>query len=164
LQLDRGFGIEREALEESYLSLAARYHPDRYASATEHERRLAMEHASLINAAYRTLRDPVTRAEYLVQLGGVDLDSSDPETGAPQPDQAFLIGMLDRREQLEETRGQGAAKLDALKGEVEDEADERLDAAVDALARADVKAAAFELMARRYLQRYADEIDAALAD
>ena len=53
------------------------------------------------------LRDGVRRAEYLVKLGGVDLDSSDPQSGAPHLTQAFLIEMIERRERLDEVRGAG---------------------------------------------------------
>lgn len=160
LGLEREYGISRDGLETAYLDLSRRFHPDRFASGETHVRRVAMEHASLINEAYRTLRDPIRRAEYLVRLAGVDLDSSDPSSGAPRPDQAFLLDMLERRERLDSLRANPDA-LDALRDEVEVEAEAALDRAITALETADVAAAAFALMSRRYLARYLDEVEAA---
>jgi molecular chaperone HscB len=161
LGLERSFGIGREAIESAYLDLSRRYHPDRFAAGTSGERRLAMEHSSLLNEAYRTLRGPVTRAEYLVRLGGIDLDSSDPQGGAPRPDQAFLMEMLERREELGEHLEQGGEPLESARESTEAELDELLDRAVEALVGGDIRAAAVELMKRRYIQRYLDEIEAA---
>jgi molecular chaperone HscB len=161
--LERGCRVSRDALETTYLELSRRFHPDRFAAADPRTRRMAMEHASLVNEGYRTLRDPVRRAEYLVRLGGIDLDSSDPETGAPRPDQSFLIEMLERREHLEDLRGNADA-LAELRDEVEAEAEAELDRAVSALDGSDVRGAAFALMSRRYLARFLDEIEAAEAD
>ncbi len=161
LGLESRFDVSRDALERAYLELSRRFHPDRFATAGSQTRRRAMEASSLLNEAYKTLRDPVSRAEYLVRLGGTDLDSTDPKRGAPAPEQAFLVEMLERRERLERVLGDGADALSALRDEVERELDECLDAAVRALSGGLTREAAFELMTRRYLQRYLDEIEAA---
>ncbi len=94
------------------------------------------------------------RAEYLVKLGGIDLDSSDPRTGAPRPTQEFLIEMIELRERLAE--GEAAA----VREEIEARAEQSLDAGIAALARGEVAVAARELVARRYFQRFLDEVDA----
>lgn len=161
LGLEPRFDVDRDAIETAYLELSRRFHPDRFAGGSSSDRRKAMEHASMINEAYQTLRAPVRRAEYLVRLGGIDLDSSDPETGAPKPSQEFLMEMLERREQLDEALAADRPDYEGLRDGVEDEIDERIDAAVEALEGGDVKRAAFELMTRRYLQRYLDEIEGA---
>src|SRR5690606_27651300 len=140
-----------------YLERSRRYHPDRHVGADSATRRASVEHSSALNQAYRTLRDPVERAEYLVKLGGTDLDSSDPKSGAPHPDQAFLIEMIERRERLEELDGAGEDALDSLRDEVEDELDKVFAGAVAALASADVRGAAAALVHRRYLRRFIDE-------
>lgn len=158
--LERGYAIDRDALEQRYLELARAVHPDRFVGAPSGERRLAMERSSALNEAYRALRDPVRRAEYLVKLGGVDLESSDPGTGAPKPDQAFLIEMIELREQLEEA-GDDEDAIDALRDAIETRADECLDEAVDALGRAEIAAAARALVVHRYLRRFLEEVDAA---
>ena len=164
LGLSRAWTIERDALEDRYLTESRRVHPDRHATADAGTRRRAMEHSSALNIAYQVLRDPVKRAEYLVKLGGVDLDSSDPQTGAPHPDQAFLIEMIERRERLAEVASAGADALEELRDEVDEEADEVFGRALAALAEQDISAAAAALVHRRYLQRFLDEIDAAADD
>lgn len=151
------FDLDREMLEGNYLERSRLVHPDRFASASPGEQRLAMERAAALNEAYRALRDPVRRAEYLVHLGGTDLDA---HGAAPEMEQAFLMEMIERRERLEAERGD----LDALESfldEVLDECDQVLDGAVAAIGSGNVKDAARRLVARRYLQRLADEIESA---
>ncbi|MCA9657445.1 MAG: Fe-S protein assembly co-chaperone HscB [Myxococcales bacterium] len=157
--VERAYAIERDALEERYLELSAAAHPDRFAGASAGERRRAVERASVINEAYRTLRDPVRRAEYLVKLGGIDLDRTDPERGAPDPGKAFLIEMIELREALEEAQGAGVAAVDGLREQIEARADEALDAGIDAITAGDVRGAARHLVVHRYLHRFLDEVD-----
>jgi molecular chaperone HscB len=160
LGLVRGFVIDREALEQAYLERAGQAHPDRVVGASSEVRRAAMEDSVAINAAYRVLRDPVARAEYLVALAGIDLDSNDRERGAPHPEQAFLIEMIERRDQLDSLEHAGAEPLASLREGVEAEIDECFDAALAALAADAIPQAALALVHRRYLQRFLDEIDA----
>lgn len=157
--LPRAWRIDRDALEAAYLSRAAAVHPDRFVGAPVAEQRAAMEESTALNEGYRVLRDPGRRAEYLCKLGGIDLDVTGGPGGAPHMDQVFLMDMIERREAVETARVAGAAKLDALRDEVEAEADDVLDAAVDALEADDVFDAAKKLVARRYLQRLLDEIE-----
>lgn len=160
LGLEPGWRVDRDALERSYLARAKQVHPDRHAGADTATRRRALEHSAAVNEAYRVLRDGVRRAEYLVRLGGVDLDSSDPQTGAPHPQQSFLIEMIERRERLAEVAAAGEDALAELRDEVEQELDAVFDGAVDALEGSDISRAAAALVHRRYLQRFLDEIDA----
>lgn len=157
LGLDRGFALDREALENAYLERASQAHPDRVVGASSDIRRAAMEDSAAINVAYRVLRDPVARAEYLIGLAGIDLDSSDREGGAPHPEQAFLIEMIERRDQLDHA---SADQLAALREGVEAELDAVFDTALAALDAGETSKAALALVHRRYLQRFLDEIDA----
>lgn len=154
--LDRRWRIDRDALEDRYLERSRLVHPDRHAGADSATRRAALEHSSALNEAYRVLRDPVLRAEYLVRLAGIDLDSSDRQGGAPHPSQDFLIEMIERRERL------GEADLDELRDEVESELEQVFARALAALDSGTVREAAAELVHRRYLQRFLDEVDAVL--
>lgn len=86
-----------------YRNLQLRFHPDRYASRSDQERRLALQMTAEINAAYRTLRDPVTRGHYLLELRGIDTDRH----GNTAVDPAFLAEQMELREELAEAR-QGA--------------------------------------------------------
>lgn len=151
------YAIDRDALESNYLERAAATHPDKFQGADASQQRRAMEVSAAINEAYRALRDPVKRAEYLVKLGGLDLDSSDPQTGAPQMPQAFLIDMIEQREKVAEARA--GDSLDGVRDDVEEKLDEALDQAISHLASGDTRPAAEQLVVRRYLQRLLDEID-----
>lgn len=158
LGLQARHDLRREDVEAAYLTQAQTWHPDRVGPDDVGAKRRAMEASATINAAYRTLRDPVSRLEYLVKLGGIDLNSSDPEHGAPSPDQAFLIDMIERREQL--SAASTAAAVSAFRAEVDDHEADALDAATAALAAGNVADAAQWLVQRRYWQRLLDEIDA----
>jgi molecular chaperone HscB len=153
------FGVDRDDVETRYLELASAVHPDRFVGADSSTRRQAMERATAVNEGYKVLRDPARRAEYLVKLAGVDLDSSDPQHGAPAMDQSFLIEMIERREHVADARAEGPAALDALREKVEDEMDALMDTVQEQLEASDTVAAARSLVVRRYLQRLIDEID-----
>ena len=66
------YSVDPAALERAYRDLQGRVHPDRFASASEAERRVAMQWATRANEAYRTLRNPIDRARYLLSLKGFD--------------------------------------------------------------------------------------------
>jgi molecular chaperone HscB len=157
LGLVRRFAIDRDALERAYLDQASRAHPDRVVGASTEIQRAAMEDSAAINAAYRVLRDPVARAEYLVALAGIDLDSNDRRHGAPHPSHDFLVEMIERRDRLEEADTEQVA---SMRESVEAELDEHFDAALAALEAGDAAQAALALVHRRYLQRFLDELDA----
>jgi molecular chaperone HscB len=158
-ELPRSWELDRADLERRYLELSRAVHPDRFIDATGADRRVAMERAAAVNEGYRTLRDPVRRAEYLCLLGGIDLDSSDPEHGAPKMDATFLGSMIENREELMDRRARGAAAVERMREDVEAGVAEELKRAVEHLRGGDVTAAARRLVARRYLQRLLDEID-----
>ena len=92
------FSIDRADLERAYLGLHAIIHPDRFASAGDAERRASMQWTTRVNEAYRTLRSPVQRARYLLELNGVDAAF---ETDTAMPTE-FLAQQLELREGLEQ--------------------------------------------------------------
>jgi molecular chaperone HscB len=70
----RKLNIDLVALEREFYKLSRRLHPDVYARATDQEQGWSIEQSSMLNDAYRTLRDPVERTEYLLGLEGVKLE------------------------------------------------------------------------------------------
>ena len=68
LGLPRRLQIELSDLERRYHELSRRFHPDFYQTASPRERLASLENSALLNKAYRALRDPLARAEYLVRL------------------------------------------------------------------------------------------------
>lgn len=99
-ELPAAYDVDSADLASRYRELQKRFHPDRFASATESERRLAMQMTSQINAAHQTLRDPVLRGRYLLGLQGV---MTDEETDT-RMDPAFLMEQMELREALDEAR------------------------------------------------------------
>src|SRR5678815_5907198 len=70
--LSERFRLDAAALDRAYQELQSEVHPDRYATAGETEQRLALQASARVNEAYRTLKDPVARAQYLLSLRGID--------------------------------------------------------------------------------------------
>jgi molecular chaperone HscB len=66
--------IDTAALEKSFYALSRRLHPDRFASKPPAEQAAALAESSRLNDAYRTLKDPIARTEYLLKLEGIELE------------------------------------------------------------------------------------------
>lgn len=66
--------IDLPALEKSFYALSRKLHPDRFASRPAAEQAAALTESSDLNDAYRTLKDPIARTEYLLKLEGIDLE------------------------------------------------------------------------------------------
>jgi molecular chaperone HscB len=72
--LPRGLALDTGALEQEFHRLSRRLHPDRFARATANEQQWSLANTALLNDAYRTLRDPILRTEYLLSLQGIQLE------------------------------------------------------------------------------------------
>ncbi|MGE5110759.1 MAG: Fe-S protein assembly co-chaperone HscB [Acidobacteriaceae bacterium] len=72
--LPRKLDIDTTALESDFHTLSRKLHPDRYSLATTNEKDWSLEKTSQLNDAYRTLRDPISRTEYLLKLEGVHFE------------------------------------------------------------------------------------------
>ena len=100
--LKPAFDIDRARLQSEQRRLQASYHPDRHVNASEGDRRLSVQVASWINQAYETLRDPVKRSRYLLEIAGADI----PDDSTTTSDGAFLMEQLEIREAVEACREQ----------------------------------------------------------
>src|SRR6267154_1196543 len=74
LGFPRKLNLDTAALENEFYALSRRLHPDMSAQADSQERAWSLEQSSLLNDAYRTLKDPIKRTEYLLRLEGVELE------------------------------------------------------------------------------------------
>ena len=70
----RKLNLDTALLEKEFYALSRRLHPDMSAQAESQERAWSLEQSSLLNDAYRTLKDPIKRTEYLLRLEGVELE------------------------------------------------------------------------------------------
>lgn len=153
--------IDSNELERRFRELSLKLHPDRLTQADPRERRLALEHTTTLNEAYRTLKDPYRRAFYLLRLRGVDLGREDSGAQKDLPAE-FLEEVLDLSEALENAEGRGdidAAR--ALADEVTQKRKLALEAGVRALQlETETREAANQLGRVRYFNRFLEQVDA----
>lgn len=113
-----GCEINAATLRDNFMQMQRQYHPDRYAAASDTERRRAVQIASFINGAHQTLQLPLKRAEYCLELAGLRIDS---ETDTKM-DPMFLMQQMELRESLEEidSAKEPYKALDTVRGEIND--------------------------------------------
>jgi molecular chaperone HscB len=150
LGLPRGFAIDAQELDRLYFARQRQLHPDRFVTRSARERAISQSQAVSLNDAYEALRTPLSRAEYLLRLGGAPVDR-DPTIRDPR----LLSEQLERREQLDDanTREQvaacvGAAAADAAAAEQD---------IARAFAAGDVDAAARATLRLRYLSKLVED-------
>jgi len=100
-ELPRAFRLNLSELDSRFRDVQAQVHPDRFAHATEAERRLSMQWATHANEAYQTLKKPLERAKYLLHLAGHDIQAEN-NTAMPAD---FLMEQMEWREAVMEARG-----------------------------------------------------------
>jgi molecular chaperone HscB len=98
--LPRKLWIEMNALEQKFLQLSWKLHPDNFVNATETERELSLKRSSELNDAYRTLRDPVARVEYLLGLENMRKEGEHKQQAPPE----LLEEVFELNESLDELR------------------------------------------------------------
>lgn len=94
--MPRTYAVDVAALRGQYRALQAQVHPDRYAHASDREKRLALQYATHVNDAFATLKDPVRRARYLLDLNG----TQSTDGNATIKDEEFLMDQMELRERL----------------------------------------------------------------
>jgi molecular chaperone HscB len=72
--LPRKLTLDVVALEKQFYAMSRKLHPDRFASKTVAEQEAGLAQSSLLNDAYRTLKEPILRTQYLLKLEGVELE------------------------------------------------------------------------------------------
>ena len=70
----RKLNLDAAALEKEFYALSRKLHPDLFGQADNDERSWSLEQSSMLNDAYRTLKDPIKRTEYLLRLEGIELE------------------------------------------------------------------------------------------
>jgi molecular chaperone HscB len=187
--LPRKLALDTSALEKAFYKLSRKLHPDVYAQASEQEQQWSLEQTSLLNDAYRALKNPITRTEYLLRLEGVEIDQDrSSENGAMKESRVppdLLEEVFELNMQLEEMRMNRKMGEDdpQLRGDLEKaktqfegqlaDSDAQLQAlwskwdkaqdAADEAAKADVKDKMVALLdRRRYVRNLVRDVNEAL--
>jgi molecular chaperone HscB len=102
LGLPRKLGIDAGDLEQRFRALSRKFHPDYFYNAAPAERRASLERSSYLNDAYRTLKQPIARIEYLLQVEG--LSPKNPHEASRQVPPELLEEVFALNEELDEIR------------------------------------------------------------
>jgi molecular chaperone HscB len=178
LGVPRKLALDADTLEKNFRTLSRLFHPDYFYNASSAERRASLERSSYLNDAYRTLKQPVSRMVYLLELEGFSGVSADRPSGAPGTRAAahvppsLLEEVFALNEELEEVRGLRAGgapeeqwrrrlerarqPIDAKRDEHERQLEElaaEWDALVDRQASAEEKRPVLETLRERMLER-----------
>jgi molecular chaperone HscB len=116
-EMPRKLWIEMSGLEQRFLQLSWKLHPDNFVNSSETERELSLKRSSELNDAYRTLRDPVGRVEYLLGIEGARKEGQHKQQAPPE----LLEEVFELNESLDELREarQSGGDLAALKSRLE---------------------------------------------
>lgn len=181
-EMPRKLWIEMSGLEQKFLQLSWKLHPDNFVNASERERELSLKRSSELNDAYRTLRDPIARVEYLLAIEGQRKEGEKKQQAPPE----LLEEVFELNESLDELReakasGEGLAELKTrletaeknFQGKLH-EVDEELQAAArewdealkgDAATRKKIMARLNELLNRRsYIRNLVTNVAKELAE
>lgn len=155
-----GFAVEGAQLDHAYREIQSQVHPDRFAHLPEAEQRLSMQWSTRVNEAYRTLKHPLSRAQYLLQLKGVDtLHDSNRAMST-----SFLMEQMEWREAAAEAKdAEDVDGLERLHHRLRNEADvlyAELERSIDR--EEDFTAAADIVRRLMFVLKFKDEIDESL--
>jgi molecular chaperone HscB len=119
LGLPRKLNLDMADFEQRYRALSRQFHPDYFYNAAPAERRASLEKSSYLNDAYRTLRHPISRVEYLLKLEG--LAPQGPEQASKQVPAGLLEEVFALNEELDDVREQrsSGAPADVWKARLE---------------------------------------------
>jgi len=166
--VERKFALDLADLEKRYKDMTKVLHPDRFARADERARRASLGRSIQLNEAWRTLKDPVRRAEYLLSLAGVTVGGEEGTSKKVDGQKvrlpvapALLMEVMELREGLAEARAAGDhAGVAKLAGMVRGRREAALRAVGSVFAQKapDLEAITHDLVAVRYYDRFLDEV------
>jgi molecular chaperone HscB len=161
------YKLDLTAAEGAFKQLSRQVHPDRFATADPRARRASLARTVQLNEAWRTLKDPLLRAEYMLRRAGVDVgdgkagDDDGDATVEVAPPPAFLMEILELHEELQGARRQkDDVKVAFMTGEMRDRLSACMAdvaAGIEAGTPAGLAEAGKALVALRYYRRFLDE-------
>lgn len=158
-ELPASFEVEQETLALRYRELQRAVHPDRFANASDQEKRLSVQQAAQINEAFQVLKSPLSRARYLLELNGLPLDDTN-----TRMDPGFLMEQMELREALGEVRGKDDpfTALNSVRDDIESRERELIQSLQQAFAdggREALEGAREMVRKMQFMQRLLSEVD-----
>ena len=145
------FSISLPALRKEFLQIQSLYHPDKHPNEPAHSKALAL--SALINNAYKTLADPLLRAQYLL-LQNYDINVMSEDNSTHASDSETLMEVMEAQERIEDAETQ--AQIDEIRVENAKRIEETVRALGEALEQGDAAAATRECVRLRYWRSLAD--------
>jgi len=154
------FAIDLGMLELTFRDLQKELHPDRHVRNSEMERRIALQLSTTVNDAYRTLRNPSSRAQCLIDMAVPPESGKSGATVSP----VFLMAQMEWREAIENAcAAQDVLELEVLARNLHNEMITQEKALVEALdTLGDIQSAAMRVNELRFYERLSADIDDAL--
>jgi len=157
LGLSRSYEVDLAAVEKTHRELSRALHPDKFVNAGASERRAALSKAVEVNEAWRVVRDPIRRAEALLELAGAAVG----EERASATDPEFLMEMLEQREALAEAKqAKDLARIHAMAKAIEERSRVVEGALGEGFARGESASLVSKLGELRFYRRFLDEVSA----
>ncbi len=113
--LPKDYSVDLKVLGQRFLNLQKEIHPDKFAGGSDQEKRLSMQYTTLANTANETLKSPLKRAIYMLELAGRDIEHN------PQLPPEFLMKQISLREDLDDIEDGDLDAVDAFKAQVSGE-------------------------------------------
>lgn len=155
------FAIDERALEVKFRALQAQTHPDKFASASDAERRAAEQRSALVNDAYKSLKDPVSRSAYLIEKTCALNPFDERNTKMPVH---FLHAQIELREEIAEASlARNAEALERIAASLANDSQimrSKIGTIMDD--EGDYRGAIDAVRQLRFLQKVASEVDVAL--
>jgi len=160
-ELPRTFRLEPSMLDKRYREIQTQVHPDKFAHAGDAEKRVSLQWATRANEAYRTLKMPLSRAQYLLSLAGHDVDG---ENNTAMPSE-FLMEQMEWREAVAEARiAREQGELEQLHHRVKQRMNDRYEQLAELLDdQHDYPLAADRVRRLMFLEKLLFDIDDAMA-
>ncbi|MFZ4540391.1 MAG: Fe-S protein assembly co-chaperone HscB [Rickettsiales bacterium] len=151
LGLKTSFALDPATLEKAYFAAQRAAHPDRFIGKPEAERIASIHVSQQVNDAYETLKNPLTRAEHLLELQNIHALSDDAKVPPP-----ILSEMMELRERIFDA-GSDRAALAAITGEIKKLASENAKTLEEAFTSTDYTRATHETIRLQYLGKAMEE-------
>lgn len=150
------YDIDDASLANRFRELQSQWHPDRFALASDEERRISIQNTAFINEAYETLKTPRLRARYLLELANISFNDEIETSKDPM----FLMQQMELRENIEEVAeaDDPFERLDELSAEVRQQAKDLEMAFKTHYDAADYESAKAIVLKMRFFERIRGEL------